>query len=82
MATHKRFLPAGTAAPDLSNSEGIRKALEENADQVRKGLIQPNVANAVAYSISTALRLAEIEVSVKLAKLEKMALEQRREHHE
>ncbi len=74
MATHKRFLPEGTAPPDLSNSEGIRKALEDNADQVRKGLIAANVANAVAYSISTALRL----VSVQVAKLEKQILEQKR----
>ena len=77
-ATCQRFLPDGTAPPVLANAEGVRQLLADTIQQVRTGQLPPAVANAVVYAVSTALKLAEMELSAQVADLEQALVERGR----
>ncbi len=74
-ATLQRFLPSDTSPPVLENADGVRQVLADTIQQVRTGQLSPAVGNAVVYAVATALKLAELELSAKVAKLEKAILE-------
>jgi hypothetical protein len=78
-ATQQRALPAETAPPVLDNAQGVRQVLADTIQQVRTGQLPPNVANAVIYGVATALKLAELELSARVARLEQKLIEGRRE---
>ncbi len=77
-ATSQRFLPDGTAPPVLANAEGVRQLLADTIQQVRTGQLPPAVANSVVYAVTTALKLAEMELSAQVAELEEALLERGR----
>ncbi len=77
-ATCQRFLPAETVLPVLANADGVRQLLAETIQQVRTGQLPPAVANAVVYAVSTALKLAEMELSAQVAELEQALVERGR----
>ncbi len=77
-ATCQRFLPAETVMPVLANAEGVRQLLAETIQQVRTGQLPPAVANSVVYAVSTALKLAEMELSAQVAELEQALVERGR----
>jgi hypothetical protein len=77
-ATHQRFLGADAAPPVLEHPEGVRALLADTIQQVRTGQLPPAAANAVVYAVGTALKLAELELSAKVAKLEQAMLDRGR----
>jgi hypothetical protein len=74
-ATRQRFLPTNTAPPVLENAAGVRQVLEQTIHQVQTGQLPPAVANSVIYAVGTSLKLAEMELSAKVAALEAAVLE-------
>ena len=77
-ATHQRFLGADAPSPVLENPVGVRELLADTIQQVRTGQLTPAAANSVVYAVGTALKLAELELSAKVAKLEQAMLERGR----
>jgi hypothetical protein len=77
-ATRQRYLSEGTVPPVLENPAGIRAVLADTIQQVRTGQLPPAAANSVVYAVSTALKLAEMELSAQVAELEQALLERGR----
>jgi hypothetical protein len=69
-------LPADAPDPDIRDVAGVVALLAESIAQVRKGTIDPKVANATGYLASVLLRaLQDGELERRLAELERRAQE-------
>lgn len=77
VATRQRVLQPDTPAPKLDNPTSVREVIEETIHQVRTGTLAPNVGNCVLYGIGIALKLAELELSADVARLERLLLKRR-----
>lgn len=66
-----------TPRPDLGNAASIRSYMDATLRHLEAGTLSPNRVNSMAYVLNTAIRLGELELSTRVAALEK-ALELKR----
>jgi hypothetical protein len=72
-------LPSSTPDAELRNAEDASKVLAETINQVRRGEIDPKIANAVGYLIAVFVKVKhDVDVERRLAALES-ALQERQE---
>lgn len=77
-ATRSRVLAGDTPRLSLDSPAAVRQALEDTIQSIRTGQLAPNVGHAVLHGISVSLKLAELELSARLADLERQVAAQRR----
>jgi hypothetical protein len=72
-------LPSSTPDAELRNAEDASKVLAETINQVRRGEIDPKIANSVGYLIGLFVKVKQdVDVERRLAALES-ALQERQE---
>ena len=77
-ATRSRVLAGDTPPLSLDSPAAVRQALEDTIQSIRTGQLAPNVGHAVLHGINVSLKLAELELSARLADLERQIAAQRR----
>ncbi len=62
--------PTQVPLPDFRSPSGVRQCLEEVTQQVREGRLSPSQGQAVSALVNSSLKLVEVSLDARLAKLE------------
>ncbi len=68
----RQVMPATTSYPVLDDAASVRRVLSETIGKVGDHLMRPAIANSIFYGVSVAIRLAELELDARLARLERL----------
>jgi hypothetical protein len=66
-----RVLPLETPWPVLDNPRAVRRLLAETLHQVRTGQLSTSIASVTFYGLNVAIKLAELEVSSVISRIER-----------